>query len=60
MDETYIKVKGRWIYLYRAVDSHGQTIDFLLSAKRDAAAARRFSRKALKQKAHCQAKKDHS
>jgi len=42
-------VKGRWTYLYRAVDSRGKTIDFLLSGKRDAAAARRFFRKALKQ-----------
>jgi IS6 family transposase len=49
VDETYIRVKGRWTYLYRAVDSRGQTIDFLLSAKRDAAAARRFFRKALSQ-----------
>ena len=49
VDETYVKVKGRWTYLYRAVDSRGQTIDFLLSAKRDAAAAQRFSRKALGQ-----------
>lgn len=49
VDETYIKVKGRWTYLYRAVDSRGQTVDFLLSARRDAAAARRFFRKALKQ-----------
>ena len=49
VDETYIKVKGRWTYLYRAVDSRGQTIDFLLSAKRDAAAAKRFFRKALAQ-----------
>jgi transposase-like protein len=48
-DETYVKVKGRWTYLYRAVDSRGQTIDFLLSAKRDAAAAKRFFRKALGQ-----------
>src|SRR3954454_24432857 len=47
VDETYVKVKGRWTYLYRAVDSHGQTIDFLLSAKRDAEAAKRFFRKAL-------------
>ena len=49
VDETYIRVKGRWMYLYRAVDARGQTIDFLLSAKRDTAAARRFFRKALKQ-----------
>ncbi len=49
VDETYIKVKGRWTYLYRAVDKCGQTIDFLLSAKRDAAAAKRFFRKALAQ-----------
>jgi transposase-like protein len=49
VDETYVKVKGRWTYLYRAVDSRGQTIDFLLSARRDAAAAKRFFRKALGQ-----------
>jgi transposase-like protein len=49
VDETYIKVKGRWTYLYRAVDRYGQTIDFLLSARRDAAAAKRFFRKALGQ-----------
>src|SRR3954469_3757095 len=49
VDETSVKVKGRWTYLYRAVDSRGQTIDFLLSAKRDAAAAKRFFRKALGQ-----------
>jgi transposase-like protein len=49
VDETYIRVKGKWVYLYRAVDASGQTIDFLLSPKRDAAAARRFFRKALKQ-----------
>ena len=49
MDETYVKVKGRWTYLYRAVDSRGQTIDFLLSARRDAEAAKRFFRKALAQ-----------
>ncbi len=48
MDETYIKVKGQWTYLYRAVDSSGQTIDFLLTAKRDAAAALRFIRKAIR------------
>jgi IS6 family transposase len=49
VDETYVKVKGRWMYLYRAVDSRGQTIDFLLAAKRDAEAAKRFFRKALAQ-----------
>src|SRR3982750_1264062 len=46
-DETYIKVKGKDRYLYRAVDSRGQTIDFLLTAKRDKAAAKRFFRQAL-------------
>ena len=45
VDETYIKVKGKEKYLYRAVDSTGQTIDFLLTAKRDASAAKRFFRK---------------
>lgn len=49
MDETYIKLKGRWIYLYRAVDKEGNTIDFLLRAKRDAVAAKTFFRKAFKQ-----------
>lgn len=49
MDETYIKVRVKWKYLYRAVDSSGQTIDFLLTAKRDAAAALRFFRKAIRQ-----------
>src|SRR3954467_4273615 len=44
-DETYIKVKGKDRYLYRAVDSTGQTIDFLLTARRDAEAAKRFFRK---------------
>ena len=48
MDETYIKVKGQWKYLYRAVDTSGQTIDFLLAAKRDTAAALRFFRKAIR------------
>ena len=48
VDETYIKVKGQWKYLYRAVDSEGQTLDFLLSAKRDAQAAERFLHKTLK------------
>jgi IS6 family transposase len=49
VDEIYLKVKGRWVYLYRAVDNRGQPIDFRLSAKRDAAAAKRFFRKALAQ-----------
>lgn len=48
VDETYIKVKGKWKYLYRAVDSVGNTIDFMLSAKRDHRAAKRFFCKALK------------
>jgi IS6 family transposase len=47
-DGIYIRVKGEWVYLYRAVDATGQTIDFLVSAKRDAAAAKRFFRKALR------------
>jgi transposase-like protein len=42
MDETYIKVKGQWKYMYRAVDREGQTIDFLLTAHRDKKAALRF------------------
>ena len=46
MDETYIMVSGQWKYLYRAVDADGQTIDFLLSAKRDVTAARRFLERA--------------
>ncbi|HZH06501.1 MAG TPA: IS6 family transposase [Lautropia sp.] len=49
VDETYVRVKGRWAYLYRAVDSRGQSIDFLLSAKRDAEAAKRSFREALGQ-----------
>lgn len=47
MDETYIKVKGRWTYLYRAVDRDGQTLDFMLSERRDLAAARRFFKRAI-------------
>ncbi|UUZ62703.1 IS6 family transposase [Polaromonas sp. P1-6] len=48
MDETYIKVKGAWKYLYRAVDKEGKTVDFLLTAQRDKAAAVRFFDKAMK------------
>ncbi|NJO93152.1 MAG: IS6 family transposase [Hydrococcus sp. RM1_1_31] len=48
VDETYIKVKGDWKYLYRAVDSKGHTLEFMLSATRDALAAARFLKKALK------------
>jgi putative transposase len=48
MDETYIKVKGQWYYLYRAVDKAGQTIDFLLTAQRDEQAAKRFLTKAIR------------
>ena len=48
MDETYIKVKGAWKYLYRAVDKEGKTADFLLTARRDKAAAQRFFDKAMK------------
>ena len=47
MDETYIKVRGRWTYLYRAVDRDGQTLEFMLSENRDTAAARRFFRRAI-------------
>ncbi|HEY5534930.1 MAG TPA: IS6 family transposase, partial [Ignavibacteria bacterium] len=47
VDETYIKVKGEYKYLYRAVDSNGNTIDFMLSAKRNRKAAKRFLKKAL-------------
>src|ERR1700692_4182059 len=47
VDEAYVRVKGKWVCLYRAVDSSGATIDFLLSAKRDAATAQRFLTKAL-------------
>jgi transposase, IS6 family len=52
VDETYIRVKGRWCYLYRAIDSTGATIDFLLSPLRDAAAAKRLFRKALSDPSH--------
>ena len=47
VDETYVKVKGKWMYLYRAVDKAGASIDFYLSAHRDQLAAARFFKKAL-------------
>jgi len=47
MDETYIKVRGQWMYLYRAVDRDGKTLDFMLSERRDTAAATLFFAKAL-------------
>ena len=50
----YGRVKGRWCYLYRAIDSKGATIDFLLSALRDADAAKRLFRKALSDRSHPQ------
>ncbi|MGF6508352.1 putative transposase [Paraburkholderia sp. 32] len=49
VDETYVKVKGQWKYLYRAVDKTGNTVDFLLRAHRDKAAARRYFEKAIEQ-----------
>ena len=47
LDETYVKIKGEWKYLYRAVDKQGDTVDFLLTARRDKKAARRFLNKAI-------------
>jgi transposase, IS6 family len=47
VDETYMKVAGRWVYLYRAIDQYGQVIDVLVSQKRDLAATRRFFTRAL-------------
>ena len=54
VDETYIRVQGRWCYLYRAIDSTGATIDFLLSALRNAAAAKHLFRMALSDPSHPQ------
>ena len=49
LDETYLKIKDQWVYLYRAVDKAGRTVDFLLSRRRDIAAAKRFFSRATKQ-----------
>ena len=43
VDETYVRIRGEWRYLYRAIDKHGEAVDFLLTAKRDLDAAKRFS-----------------
>src|SRR3984957_20558253 len=48
LDETYVKGKGAWSYLYRAVDKAGATVDFMMTAKRDRKAALRFLRKAIR------------
>jgi transposase-like protein len=48
MDETYLKINGKWAYLYRAVDQHGDTIDFCLSNTRNCKAAKKFFRKTMR------------
>jgi transposase-like protein len=48
VDETYVKVRANWVYLYRAVDREGKTVDFRLSTRRDVTAARAFFRNAIK------------
>ncbi len=60
VDETYIKVKGEWKYIYRAVYSDGNTIDFILSAKRNRKAAKIFLKKALSLKSQSNAKSNKS
>jgi transposase, IS6 family len=47
VDETYVKISGRWTYLYRAIGQHGQVIDVMLSTRRDLSAARAFFARAL-------------
>ncbi len=48
VDETYVRIRGEWRYLYRAIDNYGEAVDFLLTARRDLDAAKRFFRKMLK------------
>jgi transposase-like protein len=52
VDETYVRVAGKWVYLYRAVDSAGDTIDFMLSPNRDLVAAKHFLQLALQRTGH--------
>ncbi len=60
MDETYIKVKGKWHYLYRAIDSSGLTLDIWLRKKRDSQAAFAFFKRLVKQFGEPQIKRHHS
>ncbi len=47
MDETYVKHKGKWFYVYRAIDKHGDTLEFMVSARRDEKAARKFFKQTI-------------